>query len=135
MKLFVFGMFLFCSSVFASSKGYELKMELSLGGKPATSSQVMVKEGEVATITQKTETDETFIEVVAREHTSKDRKTILMNFTVGTIGKDGVRKIISTPRVITNENEAAQISVHDDANKSSELSLSVVVKRKTFKSL
>lgn len=119
------------SAFAATTNGYDLKMDLSLNGKHISSPRVIVKESETATITQKTDTEETFIEVVAAEREIQNHKGILMKFTVGTISKDGQRTIISKPQILANENEKAQITVGKSGG-SVNLSLSVLAQRKSL---
>lgn len=124
-------LFLFMgSSAFAATKGYDLKMDLSMNGKKVSSPRMIVQEGVAGTIEQETSTEKTFIEVVATEGTVKNNKGILMKFTVGYIEKDGTRTIVSKPQILAKENETAQITVGD--NKGKDLSLSVIAQRTTF---
>lgn len=116
---------------FASTNGYDLKMDLSMNGKHISSPRVIVKAGETATITQKTDTEESFIEVVATEGEVQNHKGIVMKFTVGTISKNGQRTIVSKPQILAMENEKAEIIVGEDGGKE-QLSLSVVAKRKAL---
>lgn len=130
MKLVAIALAFIGSSAFASTNGYDLKMDLSLNGKHISSPRVIVKAGETATITQKTDTEESFIEVVATEGSIQNHKGILMNFVVGVIGKNGERTIKAKPQVLAKENEAAQITVGE--NNGDEVSLSVVANRKSL---
>ncbi|MFV8250539.1 hypothetical protein [Bdellovibrio bacteriovorus] len=129
MKLLGLALLMASSSAFASTNGYDLKMHLSLNGKHISSPRIIVKAGETATITQKTNTEETFIEVVATEGEIQNNKGILMNLVVGTIGRDGKRTVISKPQILTKENSPASIQV---SGKDGEVSLSVVAKRRTL---
>lgn len=106
-------------------------MDLSLNGKHISSPRVIVKAGETATITQKTDTEESFIEVVATEGEVQNHKGIIMNFTVGTIGKSGERTIISRPQILAKENEQAQITVGENGGIEN-LSLTVLATRKAL---
>ncbi len=130
MKLIAIVLAFIGSSAFASVKSYDLKMNLSLNGKHTSSPRVLVKAGETATITQKTETEESFIEVVVTEGSVQNHKGILMNFVVGVIGKNGERTIKAKPQVLAKENELAQITIGE--NKGDEVFLSVVAKRKSL---
>lgn len=112
------------SSVFASNR-YDLKMELSLNGKKASSPRIIVREGEIGSLTQGSSTENTLIEVVAKEIEIQNHKRIMMNFVVGYIGQDGKKTILSKPQILTKENETAQITVSDDNGKET-MSLSVV---------
>lgn len=130
MKMLVMVLAFVGSSAFAATNGYDLKMDLSLNGKHISSPRVIVKAGETATVTQKTDTEESFIEVVATEGSIQNHKGILMNFVVGVIGKNGERTIKATPQVLAKENEPAQITVGEKNGE--EVSLSVVAKRKAL---
>ena len=55
------------STAIASTPGYDLKIELSMNGKRISSPHVIAKAGETATFTEKTNTEERFIEVIATE--------------------------------------------------------------------
>lgn len=132
MKLLGIAVLAMMSSAFASSNTYSLKMELSSNGKYISSPRVIVKEGETAAITQKMDSGESFIEVVATEASVKNHKGIMMKFAVGTIGKNGERIITSRPQVFAKENESAQITVSEKNSSAERLSLSVVAKRKSL---
>jgi type II secretory pathway component GspD/PulD (secretin) len=132
MKLLGIFLMIFGNSAFAATtNGYDLKMDLSLNGKHISSPRVIVKASETATITQKTDTEETFIEVIAAEGEIQNHKGILMKFTVGTINKDGKRTIISKPQILAKENEKSQITVGESGS-SENLSLSVLAKRRAL---
>ena len=130
MKMLVMVLAFVGSSAFAATNGYDLKMDLSLNGKHISSPRVIVKAGETATVTQKTDTEENFIEVVATEGSIQKHKGILMNFVVGVIGKNGERTIKAKPQVLAKENEPAQITVGEKNGE--EVSLSVVANRKAL---
>lgn len=130
MKLLGLALILVGSSAFATTNGYDLKMDLSMNGKRVSSPRIIVKAGEKGTINQKTGTEESFIEVVATEGQVQNHKGIMMNFTVGYIGKNGERNIVSKPQILAKENEPALITVGEKDG--TELSLSVVVKRKSL---
>lgn len=130
MKLVAIVLAFICSSAFASTNGYDLKMDLSLNGKHVSSPRLIVKAGETASISQKTDTEESFIEVVATEGSIQNHQGILMNFIVGVIDQNGQRVIKAKPQILANENEAAQITVGE--NNGDEISLSVVATRKSL---
>lgn len=129
MKLVAIVLAFISGSAFGSTKGYDLKMDLSLNGKHVSSPRLIVKAGETATITQKTQTEESFIEVIATEGSIQNHQGILMNFIVGVIDHNGQRVIKAKPRILAKENEAAQITV--GGNNGDEVSLSVVANRKS----
>ncbi|MFP5518733.1 MAG: hypothetical protein ACLGGX_02425 [Bdellovibrionia bacterium] len=118
------------SSAFAATNGYDLRMDLSLNGKHISSPRLIVKAGEKATINQKTDTAESFIEVIATESSVQNHKGILMNFVIGIVSKNGERIIKATPQVLAKENEPAQVTVGQ--NIGDEFSLSVVASRKSL---
>ncbi len=130
MKMLVTVLAFVGSSAFAATNGYDLKMDLSLNGKHVSSPRVIVKAGETATVTQKTDTEESFIEVVATEGSIQNHEGILMNFVVGVIGKNGERTIKAKPQVLAKENEPALITVGEKNGE--EVSLSVVANRKAL---
>lgn len=117
-------------SAFAAN-GYDLKMELLMNGKKVSSSRIIVREGEIGSITQETSTEKTFIEVVAKEGEVQNHKGIMMNFVVGYIDQDGKRTIVSRPQILTKENETAQITMGEENGKDT-ISLSVVAQRKSL---
>lgn len=125
MKILGLMIFLTCSSAMATTS-YDLKMELSLNGKHISSPRVIAREGETATIIQKSDDMETFIDVVTTTYDAKN--TVMMKFTVGTIGKNGERIILSSPKIISKENEVAKIS-QGETGKPEQISLSVIAKR------
>lgn len=129
--IFVFS--ILCGSVgLASSRGYELKMDLSLDGQHVSSPRVVTVAGETATVTQKNETGQSFIEVTANEGAIQGHKGILMKFVVGTISKNGKRTILSKPEVLAKENVPAQITVGKENGANPEVALSVVAQRKSL---
>ncbi len=130
MKLVAIVLAFIGSTAFASTNGYDLKMDLSLNGKHVSSPRLIVKAGETAYINQKTDTEESFIEVVATEGSIQNHQGILMNFIVGVIDQNGQRVIKAKPQILAKENEAAQITVGE--NNGDEISLSVVATRKSL---
>lgn len=115
MNKFLFGLLMMTSliAVSATPKQFNLKMDLSIDGKHASSPQLIVKEGQKALIQQGDKNQTTFIEVVAIEEKSVEDKSILMKFVIGTIEKDGSRKVISTPQIRTLPSEKAEVRVGD----------------------
>ena len=130
MKTIVVALALFGSSAFASN-AYDLKMDLSLNKKHVASPRLIVKSGEMNAINQKNANeDEHFIEVIATEGSIQNKKGILMNFTIGTIGKNGEKTILAKPQIIAKENEPAQITIGE--KNGAEVSLSVTATRKSL---
>lgn len=130
MKLLGLILVMISCSAFAATNGYDLKMDLSINGKHVSSPRVIVKAGEMATVNQKKDTQESFIEVIATEGKVQNNKGIMMNFTVGYIGKNGERIIVSKPQILAKENEPALITVGEKDG--TELSLSVIAQRKSL---
>lgn len=118
------------SPAFASTIGYDLKVELSMNGKHVSSPRLITREGETASITQESNGKKIFMDVIAMEEPTDNQQGILMSFVVGTISAMGEKKIVSTPKIITLENEEAQITVGQQGQE--ELSLSIVATRKVL---
>lgn len=120
-------------SAIQKTKAYDLDMQLSLNGKLVSSPRIITKVGEATTIIQKTdgETEQRYIEVTAIDSSILGNKGIMMTFVVGSISKDGERKILSKPQVFAQENKKAEVTVGHGDNKET-LSLSVVAKRKAL---
>lgn len=118
------------TSAFASGESFEVKIDLLLNGKHISSPRVILKEGESATIIQKTKTVDNFIEVRAFKNEAPNQEGILMKLIVGEIGEGGKRTIVSQPQILTKENEPSQITVNAKEKGSEKLSLSVVAKKK-----
>jgi len=131
MKLLIALLMLFGTySAFAVSNEYDLAMKLSMNGKLVASPHVIVKEGEPATITQKNNREEYFIEVVVTESEVQGHKGILMKFVVGSIGSKGEKAVLSRPQILARENSPAKMAVGSKENGPEELSLIVLVKKK-----
>ena len=120
------------ASVAATTNTYHLNFDLSLNGQHVSSPEVSLKEGSTGTITQKIEMGDCFIEVVPSESTVKNHPGILMKFTIGTIGKNGVRTVISKARALLKENDPAKITVDKLDGRSEKLLFSVTAERKSI---
>lgn len=130
MKLILMlGLFI-SSSAMASTDGYLLKMDLFMNGKNLSSPSMTVKAGEKGEVTQKTDSETTFIEVVANESKDKKKKGIEMKFSVGYLGKNGERTIAFKPEIRAQENEATEITVN--TKEGEKMALSVVAQRKSL---
>ncbi|MFZ4403033.1 MAG: hypothetical protein ACOYOK_02930 [Pseudobdellovibrionaceae bacterium] len=131
MKMIVIALAFIGSTALASAKGYDLKIDFSLNGKHISSPRLIVKAGEVASISQTTANQEGFfIDVTANESAVQSHKGILMKFVVGVIEKNGQRTIKAKPQILAKENEPAQITVGE--NNKDEVALSVLVHRKSL---
>lgn len=129
-KFFIgFVCLLVSSLALAQKKSFDLKMELVLNGQATSRPRMIVNEGEKAMITEESNGQKNFIEVVATEVGSSDpQSAILMKFVVGKIAADGSRIVISTPVISALPNEKGQISIVNE-NEEVDLSLSVVAKK------
>ncbi len=114
----------------ASINSYELKTNLSINKKHVSSAMVMMREGKLASITQKNnDTDEeNFIEVVTTKDDQYMEDGILMRFTIGTVDKNGVKHILARPQVIAKDKQESKISL--GAKNGEILELSVIAKSK-----
>ena len=128
--LVLFTVFL-SGSAFAATNGYQLKLDLSIGGKHVLSPQILVTEGATASVTEEVDGEKTFIEVVATEKPTGKKNAILMKFVVGTVTSSGERRILSTPTLISLENNMAQITVENKKPKG-DLTLSAIATRKNL---
>lgn len=117
----------FAVPAFAAPQSYDIAMKLKSNGKEISSPTVVVTEGETAKITQRDDDGTTFWEIVARESESH----ILLSFKVGKIDRDGKQSVLSNPRILTMENEPAEMTI-GEAGGAETLTLSVVAKRKSF---
>lgn len=115
----------------AQINGYDLQMELSMNGKIISSPQLNTKVGETSTITQKTDTEENFIEVTAIDGSILGNDGIMMTFVVGIVDKEGNRTILSKPQIFAKDNTHSEVTVEQGEGKQT-LSLSVLAKRKTL---
>jgi type II secretory pathway component GspD/PulD (secretin) len=128
IKVMALFCFFFSTASFAATNGYSMKMELSVKGKLVSSPRIVVKVGEFASVTQDSQGEKTFIEVVATEVPGKKEPAIAMNFVVGTISASGEKTVLANPKIITLENNKAEISQGDQPGQKN-LSLSVIVTR------
>ncbi|MES3037641.1 MAG: hypothetical protein V4736_07010 [Bdellovibrionota bacterium] len=110
MKTLILALTLVSSGAFGASKLYQIQADLTLNGKPISSSSVVAKAGERAKISQTTDGEESYIEVVADESTIPGKKAIHMKFNIGVVGKDGMQKFSSQPSIIANDNQQAKVT-------------------------
>jgi hypothetical protein len=133
MKVYIVGLFCFFISVFsyADENIFELKMELYLNGQHISSPRVITKEGEKAVITQENSSNlKTELEVIVKEEMTPNRKiAIMMDFTISQVSKDGVKTILSKPRILSIYNEQAKI-IQSDEDGNEVLNLSVIANKK-----
>jgi type II secretory pathway component GspD/PulD (secretin) len=115
----------------AATPGYELMMDLALGGKVVSHPQVKVQANHMATVSQKDGNRETFIDVTASEGKVQGHEGILMKFVIGTMDQNGKRTVVSEPSLLVKENSPATLSVKGK-ELGQALKLSVTAKRTTF---
>ena len=128
MKYLVLGALTFLSfSSFANQKAFELSMDLSIGGKHVASPHVVTRPNETSKVFYKTDGGEFFLEVIASDASSKKDDNILMNFVIGQIDKDGQRKVLATPQIITGKDKA-EVTVGFTEEKD-QVSLAVVARK------
>ncbi len=109
---------------------YDIKLELSIGGKRVASPRVVTRNGSRAAVT---ETDATtgegaFVEVVPTA-SGKNERGIFMAFIVGKIGKNGERIEVGRPQILARESQRAEITIEDDKG-GEEVKLSVLATEK-----
>lgn len=133
-KLLVTLGFFFTAAVASAAPGadtiYDIKIELSLGGKRVASPRIITRDGSRASVTETDTTtgESAFVEVVPTA-SSKNERGIFMTFIVGKIGKNGERIEVGRPQIIARENQRAEITVEDDKG-GEELRLSVLATEK-----
>jgi type II secretory pathway component GspD/PulD (secretin) len=123
MRALIFSVSILILSVVAQAlpQTYNLDLSLSINGKHIFSPHLKVEAGKVNTVSQKTDTGETFIEVTA----SKAAKGIQLNCVIGEIDAKGVKSILSSPRIIALSNQTAEIKVRSNDSKSDNVALAV----------
>ncbi len=119
---------LICAPGQAKTNAYDLKLDLSVKGKPLPSSKVTVKEGEQTSLTQSTSTDKTFVDVIAVED-SPGNSIIKVKFVMGTILPSGERKVLTSDEILANENQPAKVSLSTSKGEE-DFSFVVTAKRK-----
>jgi ribosomal protein S4 len=113
ISFFVFMTFLNFETALAATHKYGLKMVIKVNGKELPLTSVIVNEGEMASVIQKTDDNRNFVEVTTKSTPMKDAKGVIMKFTIGTIGENSKRTITSTPTIIAKEGAEAMIAESD----------------------
>jgi hypothetical protein len=103
-------------------KSYILDMQLSQNGKLVTSPKISALEDEKVQVTEGTDKEQTFVEVVAREEKAGQ---VAMEFEVGTINAKGKRTVTARPKIIANEGQTASIT---DTVKGNETTITVTAR-------
>ncbi len=122
---------LFSLSAPAAKKSYLLQMQVSINDKVVSAPQLAVQEGVKGSITQASESGENMIEVIATESMQDDTKGILLEAIVSAKDGQGKRVVLSKPKILTIENEQAEVTIveKDEKGEDKKLSFSVVVKK------
>jgi hypothetical protein len=130
MKFLILCLLTMSGAAFASSQIYDLSMDLFLNGKHVSSPKMILKEANKASVSQVSKENGTFIDVVASEVSAEKNKGILMKFVIGKIDNKGQKIILSTPQIVANENEKAEITVKANKAQPDTLTLTVTAIRK-----
>lgn len=104
----------------ADSRAFELSLDLTIDGRHIGSPRVVLEDGVKASIAL----EDKFIDVVARA--SPEFDGIDISFWIGET-KDGQRKIVATPSVVTHPGQPAKLKVSVDDPASEIKQLTVVV--------
>jgi|GEM_PF-1801390 hypothetical protein len=133
MKAFGLVLMILGTSAFAKNS-YDLKMKMFVDGKHVASPRVITKEGEKASIFQKSKDHQTFVEVIPSEGTWGDHKGTLLEMSVGYINKDGSRTLKSHPKILVDDSGKAHITVGADAANGtySQMDLDVTVTKRAL---
>lgn len=121
MRLGLILLLLIGSMKLSAGTAFDLKLDMIFYGKALPTSRFKVKEGEKITITNTTDISRNFVELVAYKSPYVERPGILIKFNIGTMNDSGVKTLVSSPQVITKENQMGQITQGDKR----ELSISV----------
>ncbi|WPU67087.1 hypothetical protein [Peredibacter starrii] len=100
---FLFGL-LFSFSAFAAVPGYEIAFEIEGKAVTKTAGKIRIKEGETGAISYKG----TELQVTSKEGEVQGHKGIMVGFVV-----KQKKDVISTPQLLVDEKEEAQISIDD----------------------
>lgn len=110
-RLVIFSLSFWVCSVQASTHRYDLSVQLSRGGKTIGTPRFLVSEGEITTVTERTGSEHSFIEVVANETATTSGPAISLQFAIGTVDPKGNRNVESQPSLVVKENQSAQIAI------------------------
>ncbi len=102
---------LFSTQLFAATKKFDVKAEISLDGKVVSNPHIVMQPNELASITQRSgNSDAIIIEVIASDYSlPKAKDGIMMKFTISR-NNNGKKTIIGQPQIITHPNETAEIT-------------------------
>lgn len=130
MRILIFVVALVCgTTTLASETQFDLDMKFSVDGKLISSPRVITNEGELAIVEVGTEEGATHFEVLASDNQVDNEGNILLKLKVSRVLKDGTKKLISTPTIITRAGEEASISTVEGNQKST---LKVIANRRSL---
>jgi hypothetical protein len=112
MKRMLFLIIILGASAFAKENVYNISMDLNLNHK-AISMQLVVAENQKGKIINTIGDKKTFVIVEATEDVDSEGAGIAMKFVIGFIDR-GQEVIKFRPRVITLENERAEVTTSSD---------------------
>ncbi len=116
------------STGYASTKSFDVKAALSIGGKLISKSHIITKPSELASISQKDENSrETVFEVIATDSSEATKEGIMMKFSVS-YNYRGKRTVISKLQIVAIPGEEAQISV-GQVGKNESVNINVIATR------
>lgn len=98
------------ATAFAAINTYALKMEVKVDGKLQSAPVLQVREGKMASVSERTDKGGTFVDVEANQ--SKGG-SVLMHFTVGTLDAKGKRTVLATPVIMALESEPATFQIKE----------------------
>lgn len=130
-RMTAFFLVLSCSSAFARTGAYDLRMELAIDGRHISSPRIVAKADETASITQESGSQKIFLDVKASEQAMSGKPGIHLKFLIGTISSTGQRKVLSSAEIIALEGKEAQITIGHQPGQE-DISLAVVATRKAL---
>ncbi|MFK8139042.1 MAG: hypothetical protein AB8E15_11830 [Bdellovibrionales bacterium] len=106
--------FSFCLISQAAPDSFNLKLNLSINDQTITSSRFNVEEGKTGLITKSAAEKSHYIEVTPKTILSDlGAEIIELNFEIGSLNPDGVKTILSTPVIRTENGKKASIELSD----------------------
>jgi len=116
--IFILGL---VGSAFAlsSENTYQLNLEVKMDGELVNFPNQTVKEGKKTTLVQTHKGKTVHIDILAKEKEilADERATVEMDFTLSEVLPNGTKTILSNPKIITIENEEAQVSMSNQQGK------------------
>lgn len=99
----------------AKPKVYKLAISLTIGNQEEKRYGLVIAENSKGRIAEGLDGDKTSVEVTANQKLVGNSHTVLLQFKVEQIGKDGFAQVIGTPQIITNINQEAEIAESDES--------------------